>query len=62
MDSKEMAPGKTSVVNVHYDTERVGQFTKTVTVASNATNTPSLVVTIKGVVEAPATEGAEPAK
>jgi hypothetical protein len=45
-------------VNVHYDTERVGPFTKTVTVTSNATNTPSLTVNIKGVVEekAPAEE------
>ncbi|HQV38987.1 MAG: DUF1573 domain-containing protein [Flavobacteriales bacterium] len=57
-DTAPILPGQTSVVNVHYDTERVGPFTKTVTVTSNATNTPSLTVNIKGVVEekAPAEE------
>lgn len=54
-DNAPIAPGKTSVVNVHYDTNRVGPFTKTVTVTSNAVNTPSKVVTIHGVVEATAT-------
>lgn len=57
-DTAPILPGQTSVVNVHYDTERVGPFTKTVTVTGNATNTPSLTVNIKGVVEekAPAEE------
>ena len=57
-DIAPILPGQTLVVNVHYDTERVGPFTKTVTVTSNATNTPSLTVNIKGVVEekAPAEE------
>lgn len=50
-ETAPILPGKTSNVNVHYDTERVGPFTKTVTIASNATNTPSLTVSIKGVVE-----------
>lgn len=57
-DSAPIPPGKTSVVNVHYDTERVGPFTKTVTVTSNAANTPNLTVNIKGTVEAK--EGAAP--
>ena len=54
-DNAPIAPGKTSVVNVHYDTNRVGPFTKTVTVTSNAVNTPSKMVTIHGTVEATAT-------
>ena len=59
-DTAPILPGKTSLVNVHYDTNRVGPFTKTVTVTSNATNSPSKIVTIHGTVEAPA-EGAAPA-
>lgn len=61
-DTAPILPGQTSVVNVHYDTERVGPFTKTVTVTSNATNTPSLTVNIKGVVEDKAPAATEPVK
>lgn len=59
-DTAPILPGKTSVVNVHYDTNRVGPFTKTVTVTSNATNSASKLVTIHGTVEASA-DGAAPA-
>ncbi len=58
-DTAPIAPGASSTVNIHYDTNRVGAFTKTVTVNSNATNSPSKVVTIHGTVEAVA--GAVPA-
>lgn len=51
-DTAPIPPGKSSVVNVHYDTGRPGPFTKTVTVNSNATNAASKVVTIHGEVEA----------
>lgn len=51
-DTAPIAPGASSTVNIHYDTNRVGAFTKTVTVNSNATNAPSKVVTIHGTVEA----------
>lgn len=61
-DTAPILPGQTSVVNVHYDTERIGPFTKTVTVASNATNTPSLTVSIKGVVEEKTPAATEPIK
>ncbi len=61
-DTAPIAPGQTSVVNVHYDTNRVGPFTKTVTVTSNATNTPSKVVSIHGTVEAGETAPAAPVK
>ncbi len=43
--------GQTGVIKVHYDTKRVGAFTKTVTLTSNA-KTDTKVLTIKGVVEA----------
>jgi Protein of unknown function (DUF1573) len=50
-DTAPIAPGASSVVNIHYDTNRVGPFTKTVTVTSNAVNAPSKVVNIHGTVE-----------
>ena len=43
--------GQTAVVQVHYDTKRVGAFTKNVTITSNAKTT-TKVLTIKGTVEA----------
>lgn len=42
---------QTGVIKVHYDTKRVGAFTKTVTITSNA-KSDTKVLTIKGVVEA----------
>lgn len=49
--SKEpIAPGASSVITVKYDTKRAGSFEKTVTVMSNATNSPTTILHIKGVV------------
>ncbi len=45
-----IAPGAKGVIGVKYDTNRVGAFTKTVTISSNAEGMPSKVVTIKGTV------------
>ena len=45
-------PGEKSVITVKYDTNRVGPINKSVTISSNALNTPSKIVTIKGSVEA----------
>ena len=45
-----IAPGAKGVIGVKYATDRVGSFTKTVTVTSNAEGTPSKVLTIKGTV------------
>ena len=42
-------PGEKASINVKYDTKRVGAFTKTVTITSNAVK-PTQVLTIKGVV------------
>ena len=56
-------PGKTAEIKVHYDTHRVGPFSKSVTVNSNAKNSP-VVLRISGTVEAVAeanTTTAEPA-
>ena len=56
--------GQTGIIKVHYDTKRVGAFTKTVTLNSNAKND-TKVLTIKGIVEAseePAAEQATPFK
>ncbi len=44
-------PGKSAVIRVKYDTKRPGPFEKNVTVTSNS-KLPSVVVKIKGVVEA----------
>jgi len=45
-----IAPGAKGVIGVKYATDRVGQFTKTVTVTSNAEGQPTKTLTIKGTV------------
>jgi len=42
--------GQSNIISVSYDTKRVGPFTKTVTINSNA-KTPSKVITVKGMVK-----------
>ncbi|QLE00497.1 DUF1573 domain-containing protein [Galbibacter sp. BG1] len=44
-----IAPGKTGVIEVKYDTNRVGPIRKTITVQSNA-DTPTVAIKIKGTV------------
>lgn len=53
-------PGESQVIKVTYDTKRAGNFTKTVTIHSNA-KTPEKILTIKGHVEPAAVEEAFPA-
>ncbi|MGZ4033585.1 MAG: DUF1573 domain-containing protein [Bacteroidia bacterium] len=48
-------PGESEVIKVTYDTKRAGNFTKTVTIHSNA-KTPEKVITIKGKVDPAPTE------
>ena len=56
-----IAPGASAEVTVKYDTKRSGPFHKSVTITSNAVNTPSKVVKIKGSVKAkPAGETVPP--
>ena len=45
-----IAPGAKGVIGVKYATDRVGPFTKTVTVTSNAEGQPTKTLTIKGTV------------
>lgn len=53
-----IAPGETGAIKVKYDTKRVGPFTKSVTLQSNATNAATKTIRIKGTVEAPSKGGA----
>ena len=48
-----IAPGKSSTIQVKYDTRRIGSFSKSVTVTSNGSAQP-VVLRIKGKVEQPA--------
>lgn len=58
---KPVMPGEKGVIGVHYNTNNVGGFSKTVNVTSNAVNNNRVVLRIKGTVTAP--EGAvTPAK
>jgi hypothetical protein len=45
-----IAPGAKGIIGVKYATDRVGPFSKTVTVTSNAEGQPTKVLTIKGTV------------
>lgn len=45
--------GKTGVIKVKYDTKRTGAINKTITITSNAVNTPSKVVRIAGKINPP---------
>ncbi len=56
-----IAPGASAEITVKYDTKRPGPFHKSVTITSNAVNSPSKVVKIKGSVKAkPVTETVPP--
>lgn len=54
-------PGESNVIEVRYDTQRTGHFTKTVTLKSNDKGNPSMTLTIKGEVKAPAEQPSVPA-
>ncbi|CAM2799870.1 DUF1573 domain-containing protein [Flavobacterium frigoris] len=45
-----IAPGAKGIIGVKYATDRIGAFTKTVTVTSNAEGQPTKILTIKGTV------------
>jgi len=45
-----IAPGAKAIIGVKYATDRVGAFTKTVTVTSNAEGQASKILTIKGTI------------
>ena len=54
-------PGETSKIGVKYATNRVGKFTKTITLTTNADKRP-VILTIKGEVLAPEKETGTPEK
>lgn len=54
-----IAPGQSAAIKVTYDTKRPGNFKKSVTITSNASNNPSKTVYIQGNV-GPKPEGAAP--
>jgi len=45
-------PGQTSSIKVKYDSKRLGPINKSVTITSNASNSPTKVIRIKGNIEA----------
>ena len=53
-------PGESGVIDVHYNTNNVGGFSKTVTVTSNAVDNPRVVLRIKGNVKQDAAPQAAP--
>ena len=61
-DTEPIMPGGKSTVTVRYDTKRVGPINKSVTITSNATNQPDVIVRIKGTVisGSPAPAGTSP--
>ena len=61
-DNTPIKPGEKSTITVKYDTNRVGPINKSVTITSNAANTPSKVVTIRGTVEAAASTPTSPVR
>jgi hypothetical protein len=52
-----VAPGASGEIKVTYDTKRIGSFSKSITVTSNAANSP-VILRIAGEVKAPATQAA----
>jgi hypothetical protein len=57
-----IGPGKSAVIKAHYDTGRVGNFEKTLTVTCNDPERPTVVIRIKGKVLPPPEEVPAPDK
>lgn len=55
-------PGGTTVIDVKYATNRIGPINKSVTISSNAVNTPTKVIRIKGKVISTADADTSPVK
>lgn len=56
-----IAPGESASIGVKYDTKRIGKFTKTITLTTNATEK-TKILTIKGEVKKPVEAPAAPTK
>lgn len=50
-DPAPIMPGDTTVIQIKYDTNRIGPINKSVTIVSNSVTEPVKVIRIKGVVE-----------
>ncbi len=60
--TEPVLPGKKGTIKVHYATNRIGQFEKTITVTSNANNSP-VILKVKGIVlDSPQPTPQEPEK
>lgn len=59
--TEAIKPGQKASIFVKYDSNRVGAYTKNVTVTSNAVNAPNKTLTIKGTIEAPVEVAPAPA-
>ena len=60
--SSEWAPGESGTIKVKYATNRIGKFTKTITLSTNTLDKKPVILTIKGEVLAPAKETGAPIK
>jgi len=61
--SKEpIMPGESTEIDVKYATNRIGPINKSITITSNATNSPTKVIRIKGKVIKPETSTTTPVK
>ena len=60
--SSEWAPGESGTIKVKYATNRIGKFTKTITLTTNTPDKKPVILTIKGEVLAPAKETGVPEK
>jgi len=60
--SSEWAPGESGTIKVKYATNRIGKFTKTITLTTNTPDKKPVILTIKGEVKAPEKETGAPTK
>ena len=60
--TSEWAPGESGIIKVKYATNRIGKFTKTITLSTNTPDKKPVILTIKGEVLAPAKETGAPTK
>ena len=60
--TSEWAPGESGIIKVKYATNRIGKFTKTITLSTNTSDSKPVILTIKGEVLAPKKETGVPTK
>ena len=60
--TSEWAPGESGTIQVKYATNRIGKFTKTITLTTNTPDKKPVILTIKGEVLAPKKENGVPEK